>query len=222
MNAFGQLTFVSRGFKPDNGSSQSSFGLQSFIFGGGAKLPLNEMLSASARLRMQLDLAADPDPGEFELSDGSNMIGIDFAIRAAVDGFRLGARFYHANQLEENRPSTNALSLRGTADLFENDTIALRAGLNFAYLMGTDDSGHLLGAGAHAVVDLKDSPLSFKMDGGCTEEFSASGDVRICRREHPAEQVIQRARPLRPSKHVGATWPREACLQKRRGVPTPR
>ncbi len=175
-NAFGRLTFVSRGFNPDNGNKQSTFGLQSFILGSGVKVPLNDQLSAGARLRLQLDLAGDPDPGEFQLSDGSGFAGIDFGVRARLQsGINLGARFYHVNQFKENRPSTNALSLRGSYPVFESDAIRINAGPNLAYLMGTDNSGHLLGIGAHAGIDLKDSPFSFKLDGGCTEEFLPNG-----------------------------------------------
>lgn len=172
VNGFGRLTLISRSFDPDNGNKQSSFGLQSFIFGSGVRVPLSDVLSAGARVRMQLDLAADPDPGEFELSDGSHMIGVDFGLRARLEsGLGLGLRFYHANQLEENRPSTNAFNIRGAYPVYENDNFAIRAGVNAAYLMGTDDSGHLFGLGLQAGIDLKDSPLSFKLDGGCTEEF---------------------------------------------------
>jgi len=180
VRAEGRLLANLTGFSDDlSDQSDSEFGLQNFVIGAGARMKLSQSTSASLRLRYLFDIA--PEPENFlNVSDQSNSFTISAGLSHRFgSGLRTGIEFYHANRTEEFYPSTNAIVAQGSYPVLDTKSLKLKLGANLAYLSDTNDGGNMIAAGGSARLSLKNKPLSFKLDGGYTEDLIPTGNYAL-------------------------------------------
>lgn len=156
----------------DNEFEDSESGLQTLLFGGRTRVPINDTFSASASIDFVLDIA-DEDKN---LTDEAHALVFNVGARKKFGDASLGLDLYRTERLDDRYVETNALRVRGTYNLFGNDKVDVRGGLSLLYHSDTDEGGNVLSAGVDARVNFKNSPLALKLGGGCTEDYVPTGN----------------------------------------------
>ena len=178
LTAAARLSLGSQKFTYDsNGSgsqSESVSGLENFWLAFRGKIPLTDQLSGSARVAVNLDLGNEDD----NLTDGTHAIGLKFGLaHQAPSGLKTKATIFHTNRTDSDYRETNTFDVRASYPVLKNAKLDLRAGVALQYQSDTDEGGHGYSGGVFGKVDLANSPFSFGLDGGCTEDFDPTGNV---------------------------------------------
>jgi hypothetical protein len=182
LSANARLTAAMTGFKSDqqNGFDESTAGLQSFTLGVRGLAAISPTVKVGLGITTVIDIGSEDDQTGLSTSDGSSSIGLNLSLGTRLaSGLGLRGSLYYANELDSDYWDDFAFVLRGDYPVVETDALILRAGVDVIYhkdIGDFDGAGYLVSGGVHGYLDLKNSPLSFKVGGGCTEEWIPTGN----------------------------------------------